>query len=57
MFEIKTWADADITPGPVRLAMEKAERKKAEREKNEAEGALGLETSANWAEAPQSEEK
>lgn len=34
VFEVKTTADAEITPGPVRLAMEKAEREKAEREKN-----------------------
>ena len=39
VFEAKTWADAEITPGPVRLAMEKAEREKAEREnKNQTEG-------------------
>jgi hypothetical protein len=30
IFEARTWADAEITPGPVRLAMEEAERKKAE---------------------------
>lgn len=38
-FEFKFTADAEITPGPVRLAMEKAEREKAEREKeNQTEG-------------------
>ena len=31
-FELNTWAEAEVTPGPVRLAMEEAERKKAERE-------------------------
>lgn len=31
-FELKTWADAEVTKGPVRLAMEEAERKKAEKE-------------------------
>lgn len=34
-FELKTWADAEVTPGPVRLAMMEAERKKAEREAKE----------------------
>lgn len=36
-YEINTWADAEITPGPVRLAMEEAERKKAEQEQKRAE--------------------
>ena len=31
-FEAKVWAEAEVTPGPVRLAIEEAERKKAEKE-------------------------
>lgn len=36
-FELKTWADAEVTKGPVRLAMEEAERKKAEKEAKKSE--------------------
>lgn len=36
-FELKTWADAEVTPSPVRLAMEEAERKKAEKEAKKAD--------------------
>jgi hypothetical protein len=38
-FELKTWAEAEITPRPVRLAMMEAERKKAEQEAKEKQGA------------------
>lgn len=34
-FTAETWADAEVTPSPVRLAMEEAERKKAEKQKKQ----------------------